>query len=66
MEVYIEKENATRQIKLKENKKIKEIVKELGISINSVILVKNDSICLEDEIVSDKDKIKILSVVSGG
>ena len=66
MEVYIEKEDATKQIKLEQDKKLREILKELEISVNSVILVKNDSICLEDEMVSDKDKIKILSVVSGG
>ncbi len=66
MEIYIEKENTTKQIKLEKNEKIKEVLKELGISINSVILVKNDTICLEDETVSDEDKIKILSVVSGG
>ena len=66
MEIYIEKENTTKQIKLEKNKKIKEVLKELGISLNSVILIKNDTVCLEDEKVSDKDKIKILSVVSGG
>ena len=66
MEIYIEKENTTKQIKLEKNKKIKEVLKELRISLNSVIIVKNDTICLEDEKVSDEDKIKILSVVSGG
>ena len=66
MEVYIEKENTTKQIKMEKDRKIKEILEEFGISVNSVILVKNDAICLENEIVSDEDKIKILSVVSGG
>ena len=66
MEIFLEKEKKTIKIKIKEKKTLKEILKELNISLNSVILVKNDEICLEEEILSDKDKIKILSVVSGG
>lgn len=66
MEIYFEKENKTKKINLKKNITLKELLKELNITLDSIILVKNDEICLEDEIVTNKDKIKLLSVVSGG
>lgn len=66
MEAFLEKENKTISIELKKEKSLKDILKELNISIDSVILVKNDEVCIEDEMVSNEDKIKLLSVVSGG
>jgi len=66
MELFLERENKTIQIELKNKQTLKEILKEMKISIDSVILVKNNEICLEDEFISNTDKLKILSVVSGG
>mgnify|MGYP001572428953 CR=1 FL=1 len=66
MEIYFEKENKTKKIVLKTPITLKELLKKLDVNLDSIILVKNDEICLEDEIVTNKDKIKLLSVVSGG
>lgn len=66
MEIYLEKENKTITKELTSTIKLNELLKELKISIESVILVKNNEITLEDETVNNEDKIKILSVVSGG
>jgi sulfur carrier protein ThiS len=66
MKIFIEKDNFHKEIKLKEIKTLKEVLFDLDISINSVILVKNGEVCLEEEEVKDTDEIKILSVVSGG
>lgn len=66
MEIYFEKENKTKKIVLKTPITLKELLKKLDVNLDSVILVKNDEICLEDEILTNKDKIKLLSVVSGG
>jgi len=66
MEVFLEKENKNFTIKIKEKRTLKSILKELNISIDSIILIKNNEITLEDEFVEDCDNIKILSVVSGG
>lgn len=66
MEIFIEKENKTKTIELKTKTQFKSILKKLNISLDSVILIKNDEICLEDELIENKDKLKILSVVSGG
>ncbi len=64
MEVYIEKENKT--LSVKGNKTGAALLKELKIIPTAVILVKNDAVVLPDEKLSETDKVKILSVVSGG
>ena len=63
MEVFIEKTNKTIKV---EAKTIKELLKKLKINSTTVLVVKNDEIILENEKINPKDKIKILSVVSGG
>ena len=64
MEVLIEKDN--KLLELKGNRKGIEILKELEINPTTVLLVKNNEVVLPDENLSETDKIKILSVISGG
>lgn len=66
MELYIEKYDITKNIKLNQPTQLKEILEKENIIIESVILVKNNEVCLEETLVTNKDKIKLLSVVSGG
>ncbi|MDA3856142.1 MAG: MoaD/ThiS family protein [Candidatus Woesearchaeota archaeon] len=66
MELYLEKDDTTKNIELKTPTTLKEILQNEKIIIESVILVKNNEVCLEETLVEDKDKIKLLSVVSGG
>ena len=66
MEIYLERENKTIEFNIETPISCKAVLNQLDISLESVILLKNDEICLEDELVSQKDSLKILSVVSGG
>ncbi len=66
MEIYFEKENKTKKIELKKPTTLKNILDSEGIIIESVILVKNGEVCLEEVIIDNGDKIQILNVVSGG
>ncbi len=66
MKVFIERENSTKTISLDKEINCRELLKDLKISRESVILVKNGNVCLEDEVLEDSDELKILSVVSGG
>ena len=47
-------------------KNVNEMLKELKIMRNTVIVVANNEIVDEDYDFKEKDKVKILSVVSGG
>ncbi|HLC55627.1 MAG TPA: MoaD/ThiS family protein [Candidatus Nanoarchaeia archaeon] len=66
IKAFIERENKTKEITLKENSKIIDLLKELKINQTSVFITKNNEIVIEDEKLEDKDEIKILSVISGG
>lgn len=66
MKLFIERENKTQNIELENEISCKEFLKGLNISQEAVILVKNGSVCLEDEILTNDDELKLLSVVSGG
>jgi len=70
MKVYIEKDDKSLEIKIGKNQSKsfdgKSLLEKLKINPSSVILVKNNEVILEDELLTEKDEIKILSVVSGG
>ena len=68
MKIYIEKDDKSLDIKIKKIKDFdgKKLLEKLKINPSSVILVKNNEVILEDELLTEKDEIKILSVVSGG
>ncbi|MBI4739763.1 MoaD/ThiS family protein [Candidatus Woesearchaeota archaeon] len=64
MKVFIERENASRVMKFCGSGA--ELLLFLKQNPESVILVKNGEVVAEDELFSDGDNVKILSVVSGG
>lgn len=66
VKVYIERDNKDVELDYENPVSVKVVLKKLNISSESVILVKNGNICLDDELVSKDDELKLLSVVSGG
>jgi sulfur carrier protein len=64
LEVYIERENKIIEVDGKLTGV--ELLKNLKINPETIILVRNNEVVLESEKLIDSDKIKILSVVSGG
>lgn len=63
MKIYYDREDKTLEVKAKN---IKEMLKELNILKNSVIIIVNNEVVTEDYTFKKEDKIKLLSVVSGG
>ena len=45
---------------------VEELLKNLGIDPLEVIVKRNDTIILEDEILGKNDRIKIIRVIHGG
>jgi thiamine biosynthesis protein ThiS len=64
MKVYIERKKESKEITF--SGKGSELLKKLKINPQTVLLAKNGEIVTEDETLTDKDTVKILSVVSGG
>ncbi len=61
--VFIEREN--RNINVKAGN-VKELLKNLNISKEVVLVVKNGVLVTEEEDLSDNDKVELISVISGG
>ena len=63
MKAYYDKDKKTYDF---ESTTVKEMLQELKILRNSVIVAVNNEIVTDDYKIKEEDKIKILSVVSGG
>lgn len=63
MKVLIEKINKTINA---EAKTVKDLLAKLKLNSTIVIVTRNNEIILESEKLNNDDKIKILSVISGG
>ncbi|MBS3151528.1 MoaD/ThiS family protein [Candidatus Woesearchaeota archaeon] len=61
--VHLERENKTVKVK---GLRVKEILKELKINPTTVIITRNNELITDDAELSNKEKIKILPVISGG
>ncbi len=64
MIVFIEKTN--KELKIKFEGDVKTLLKKININAEEIIVVRGNELLNDDEILSDKDSIKLLSVVSGG
>jgi sulfur carrier protein ThiS len=65
IKAYIERDDKNVEISLS-NPTIKSLLEHLKINPVEVIVTKNNEVCIDEEKISQKDKIKIISVVSGG
>lgn len=63
MKVFIEKDNKTKEIRAKT---VGELLEKLRINPVTVLTVVNDELVTEDKKLSDKDEVKVLTVISGG
>lgn len=64
MQIFIEREN--RKEKLKFNGKVSQLLQQLRLNPATVLVARNNSLVTEEDTLNDKDKVKILSVISGG
>ena len=64
--VFIDRENKNAKLELEKNSIVADLLKNLNINPVTVIVSRNNELILEDEKLSNNDKIKILSVISGG
>ena len=64
MKLYIELEG--KIVSLKFSGTSRQLLKKLKINPQTVLVSRNNELITDDEKLSDKDEIKILSVISGG
>jgi sulfur carrier protein ThiS len=64
--VFYDKENKEKIIELDTNSSVKDLLEKTNINPVTVIASRDDNILTEDQKLNDKDKIKLISVISGG
>ncbi len=56
-----------KEIELPEKRlKAKELLKKLGLSPLSSLVIKNDEVISEEDYVEENDKIRVVNAISGG
>ena len=63
LQIFIEKENATKQIAAST---MRELLQKLSINPEEVLTIKNNQLVTLETKITEKDAIKLLSVISGG
>ena len=63
MKVYLEKTDEYKEVTAST---VEELLKKLKVNPTTVIVTKNDELVTEEEKITNKDRIKLLSVISGG
>ena len=64
MKIYYDKEN--KKLSKRFSGKVRDLLKLLNINPETVIVAKDGILVTEEDTLSDKDNIKIMSVISGG
>ena len=64
--VFFDRENKEKIVEVDENSSVKDLLGKMKINPVTVIVSRDNNILTEDEKINDRDKIKLISVISGG
>ena len=64
--VFVDRENKNKEVELEGNSTVAVLLEKLDINPVTVIISRDNELILENEKLNDNDKIKVLSVISGG
>ena len=66
MSVRIVLRNPRREVEVRGNRRVKDILRELDIVPETVLVIRGDDLMTADQIVADGDTIEFRPVMSGG
>ncbi len=58
--------NPRREVEVRGNRRVREILKELDIIPETVLVIRGDTLVTADQLVADADTIELRPVMSGG
>lgn len=64
--VFYDRENKEKSIEVGKNMLVKDLLAKMGINPVTVIVSRDNNIITEDETIQNNDKIRLISVISGG
>ena len=66
VEVNLVRENITKSLEVPDNYRVRDLLKQLGYTIQGTVVLRNGTPILEDEKIKDGDKLTIILTASGG
>jgi thiamine biosynthesis protein ThiS len=66
IKVSYDRESKEKTIELSNNSTVKDLLNKMEINPITVIVSRDNAIITEDEKLNDKDKLKLISIISGG
>jgi len=64
--MQVELSHPARTVTVKGPKRAKDVLRELNLVVEAHLVIRGDELVTEDEMLSDKDRIEIRPVISGG
>ena len=64
--VFFDRENKEKTIEIGQNSSVKDLLANMKLNPVTVIVSRDNNVITEDEKVNDNDKIRLISVISGG
>ncbi len=64
--MHVQLNHPSRSIEIKGPKRAKDLLRELNLLAEAHLVIRGDELVTEDEMLSDKDRIEIRPVISGG
>ena len=58
--------NPRREVEVAGGRRVKDVLKDIGVIPESVIVIRGDTLITADQIVDDADAIELRPVMSGG
>jgi sulfur carrier protein len=55
-----------REVELKGRRRVRELLRDLGVLPGTVMVIRNDELISEEDVVANDDTVEIRSVISGG
>ncbi|HJT20276.1 MAG TPA: MoaD/ThiS family protein [Nitrospira sp.] len=64
--MQVQLSHPSRTVEIKGPRRAKDVLKELDLVVEAHLVIRGDELVTEDEMLSDKDRIEIRPVISGG
>ena len=64
--VFFDRENKEKTVKVDGNASVKDLLNKMNVNPVTVIVSRDNNIITEDEKLNNNDKIRLISVISGG
>jgi sulfur carrier protein len=64
--MQVQLSHPARTVDVKGPKRVKELLRDLGLLTEAHLVIRGDDLMTEDELLSDQDEVEIRPVISGG